>query len=625
MLLAGGAIACACSAVSAILQAIPVRDVVNAFGRNEDLAYYFQQAGIVALLGVFTVVTNLFSRALFARAAFREVSEIQASLFTRLITMPLFFFTTVKPGAIVSRVTNDVLGMETKLTQVVPSVISSGVSLISVAVVLATVNPLFVLVLLIAPLALLPIRYAEKKINQLIERSFAATREMASVVGSTMSLGGALLTRQSGRTQDEIEEFRRVAGELSGASVQSQEWRARIAAIFGLVFALVTSASIILCAYVSQSGSVSSGDLVLVFIYALTVREPIMSLIDTRYPLLRARMARDRVAAVMDSEVEATPELWTDDFELRTSATGPEPADSVHEGLAATLRDVSYQYPDPASYSIPGLSHAGEALEIAGLPLAKAEKVMLAGPSTHQRKTAVKGLDLDIGAGEFIGVVGPSGSGKSTLSLLLSGLVLPDSGTVTLAGSPTSTQNHQQLAQNVALITQDTHIIHGSIKRNLLYSAPNASEIDIEEALRAAQMWNVIQGMPEGIETEIGENGHRLSGGERQRLAVARSLLRNPALIVLDEPTAHLDVETEREVKDALRSALRGRASVMIAHRLSTVVDADRIVVMENGTVAGIGTHKELLHGCEIYRRMFAGQEQSDDMVPEPLNSSGSL
>ncbi|WP_458113829.1 ABC transporter ATP-binding protein/permease [Arthrobacter sp. R1-13] len=595
------------------MQAIPVRDVVNAFGREEALGYYVEQATFVALLGVFTVIMGLCSKSLFARAAFREVSEVQSSLFAKLIAMPLLFFTTVKPGAVVSRVTNDVLGMETKLTQVLPSVISSVVSLVSVAVVLMTVNPIFLLILLIAPIALLPIRYAEKRINQLIDQSFAATREMAALVGSTMSLGGAVLTRQSGRSEDEIAEFQKVAVELSMTSVQSQDWRAKISASFGLVFALITSVSIVLCAYASQTKSVSPGDLVLVFIYALTIREPVMALIDTRYPLLRARMAKERVAAVLDHEVQS-PILISSSSDAGHALSG-RPQAPKDEQIIAALTDVTFRYPNADAYSIPGLSHAGEALEIAGLPLTKSEKVNTPHSDKQESRTAVSKLSLSVAAGEFIGVVGPSGSGKSTLSLLLSGLVLPDSGTVTIAGSPTHSQSHQELAQSVALITQDTHIIHGSIRKNLLYSAPLADETQMENALRAAQLWNLVQGMPQGIETEIGENGHRLSGGERQRLAVARSLLRDPAIVVLDEPTAHLDVETEREVKEALRVALRGRASVMIAHRLSTVVDADRILVMDNGSIVGSGTHQDLLLTCEIYRRMFSVQEQPDDTM----------
>jgi ATP-binding cassette, subfamily B, bacterial len=332
---------------------------------------------------------------------------------------------------------------------------------------------------------------------------------------------------------------------------------------------------------------------VLFALYVRQLQAPFSSVVGLRYPAIRAGIAFTRVYDVLEAEVAAD--------ERGSSSTEP----LVGRPAVLRLEGVSYSYPATDEVSIPGLSRTGQAVGVGWTPLVglRADD---AAPRSNRRRRILDDVSFELGAGRHLALVGESGAGKSTIAHLAIGLLLPDDGRVLLNGVDTRLLSYKELAGVIGYIAQDTYVLHEKVRENLLYAHVDATRADLDAALRVARFDRVVDRLPDGMETVIGEKGHRLSGGERQRLSIARAVLRRPQLVVLDEPRSQLDAATESEIKVALSEALFETAVLTIAHRLSTVIDADQILVLDGGTIVESGTHDApILRGgrySELYR-----------------------
>jgi ATP-binding cassette subfamily B protein len=588
--------------VAPLFQVLLLRSIIDALvaGGAMGSEVTWQIAGMLAL-GLVAVWSTFAASVMSARAAGVAIAGMQSAMFRRLTTMPIHFYTTVRPGAIVSRLTSDAIGAEAMYTSVIPVVVSSVTTIVTSVAIVAFVDPRLVLLLIAVPAAIFYVRKAESRINEIITRSFDVTKELASSAETFVSRDGAILARQNGRTAREQAQFEEKASELASLSAATRRAAATAGASYGTAFVVITAGALAMGVGLATTQSVTVGSVILVVLYLQQLQAPVQALLGTRYPKMRASIALDRVEAVL----AASP--GNPASSDGAPAEGPNSAEPSTTALR--IDGVRYRYPAVSSYLIEGLSHAGDALSIPWLPISGmsgddgvTDDPGRRGPASGN---ALDGLCLSVGRGEVVAVVGPSGAGKSTLAGIASGLVRPDEGIVEIGGVTIAELDEHRRASLVAYIPQEPYVLHASVRDNLRYAKPGASDAELMEVCNKVALDGLVRQLEDGLDTVIGEKGHRLSGGERQRLAIARAALKQPALVVLDEPTAHLDTATESRVRASM-GELFGQAGVlMIAHRLSTVRDADRIVVVDGGRIVQSGRHEELVEDPRGSYRML--------------------
>ncbi|MBO0899405.1 ABC transporter ATP-binding protein [Cellulomonas sp. zg-ZUI222] len=599
--------------VAPLFQVLLLRAVVDGLieGRTGTAQAFGQIAGMAGL-GLLGVWMTWAARVTATAAAGRVIADLRSAMFRRLTTMPIHFYTTVRPGAVVSRLTNDVNGAEEMYTSVIPVVVSSVTTIATSLVIVAFIDPRLVLLLVVIPVAIAYVRKAEARINELIAKSFDVVKELSSTAETFVSRDGAVLARQNGQTAREQATFQERSAALADLSTGISRAAATSGASYGTAFVLITSGALATGVWLVTEQGITVGSVILIVLYLQQLQAPVQALLNTRYPRMRSSIALDRVEAVLGAEpardrAAEAPAPGTVD-------TPPADAAGADDGRAAPApalrtRDLRFRYPPVSAYSIDGLSHAGDALSIPWLPLVGLsgdDGMRDVGGGRDGAGDALDGIDLTVGRGEVVAVVGASGAGKSTLATVIAGLVDADSGIVEVDGRPLAALDEQQRAGLIAYIPQDPYVLHASVRENLRYAKPDATDDELLAVCEQVALGDLVRGLDDGLDAVIGEKGHRLSGGERQRLAIARAALRRPALVVLDEPTAHLDTATEHRVRTAMSTLFDGAGVVMIAHRLSTVRDADRIVVLEHGRITQEGPHDELAAVADGgYRRLL--------------------
>jgi ATP-binding cassette, subfamily B, bacterial len=579
------------AAVVPILQVLVLREFIDSLSQNEESRRFTWLLSAFCALSLLGTLMRFLSSTLSAALAYRIIAGLQRRMFDRLTSMPLGFYTTVRPGAVVSRMTNDVNGIEAMYTEVLPAIVSSTVAIAVSAVLIATVEPLVLLLVLLVPVLLVVVRQAESHINSLISTSFDITRHIANSAESLVSKDGILLARQNGRTADERQRFFSLTHESSTTSRHIARFAATANASYNATFGIMTAVALGTCVWLAVQGRLSIGEVVMTALFVQQLQAPVQTLLGTRYPKLRARVAFDRVFEVLDSKIVPDRKALIHD---RLPAEGSSlVSGSSTSDVKLSMQRVSYTYPPVSEYSIDGLSQMGEAISIPWLPMTGFTATD-ADTSADQGRQVLFDFDLDIRAGQVKAIVGSSGSGKSTVALLAAGMIEPTKGRIEIAGRDLDGMSHADLASRVAFITQDTFVLHDSIRANLKYAKPDATDQEIIDACAAARLLTFVENHDDGLDAMVGEKGHRLSGGERQRLAMARALLKEPEIVILDEATAHLDHRTEGEVMEAVLAAFASKAVLVIAHRLRTVTRADEIVVLESGVVVQRGPYAAL-------------------------------
>ena len=526
--------------------------------------------GLITLLAGFLVVAAL-GDAVFAivqrwlSSSIGEglIYDLRVALFDKVERMPIAFFTRTQTGSLISRLNNDVVGAQTAVTSTLGSVVSNIVVLATTLAAMAALEwRLTLLSLVVLPLFIAPAKRVGMRIGAIAHRQMELNAEMNTQMTERFNVAGAMVVKLFGRREREVAEFSRRAAGVRDTGVKAALYGRVFFVALGLVGAMGAAAIYGLGAHLVVSGSITAGTLVAMASFVTRIYQPLTGLTNARVEVMTALVSFDRVFEVLDAPVAIVDR--------------PGAYDLVDPRGEIEFDDVVFRYPPASAASVGSLESA-------------------TAPSTDPDVDVLKGVSLRIAAGETVAVVGSSGSGKSTLASLVPRLYDVTSGAVRIDGHDVRDLTGDSLHDAIGVVAQDPHLFHESIESNLMYARPDATREQMVAACRAARIHDTIAALPDGYATLVGERGYRLSGGEKQRLAIARMLLKDPAIIVLDEATSHLDNENEALVQDALDEALSGRTALVIAHRLSTVRDADRIVVLDGGRIVEQGTHDQLM------------------------------
>jgi ATP-binding cassette subfamily B protein len=552
-------------------------------------------AGAVAALAVFQAVVTFAIRWLSAWIGESVVYDLRTQVFTHVQRQPIAFFTRTQTGSLVSRLNSDVVGAQQAITSVMSSLVSN---VLTVAAILATMFYLSWVITLIAvvliPAFILPVRTFARGLQRLTRETMQLNAEVGAMMTERFNVAGALLVKLFGRPREEAQAFARRAARVRDIQVTQatfgQVWFIVLAMLASLAGAVVYGVGGVLV----LDRAFQLGTLVALAALLGTAYAPIMGLSGVQVGVMTALVSFDRVFEVLDLEPLIRDRPGAVPLPDRMTATGP---DGPRDGAAPDIEfdHVSFRYPSPGEVS-----------------LASLESVALPAPERSASAARVlHGVSFTAPSGRLTALVGPSGAGKTTITALTARLYDPDQGAVRIGGHDLKEVTLESLRDVVGVVTQDPHLFHDTIRANLLYARPSAAEPELIEVCQAAQIWDLIAGLPDGLDTVVGDHGHRLSGGEKQRVALARLLLKAPSVVVLDEATAHLDSESEAAVQQALKHALAGRTSLVIAHRLSTIRQADQILVVAGGRIVERGTHAELLASGGLYADLchtqFAG------------------
>ncbi|WP_245706811.1 ABC transporter ATP-binding protein [Austwickia chelonae] len=550
-----------------LLRAVVDRGVLQG---DERLVILLSVAvALVALVEAGLTVAQRWQSALIGEGL---IFRLRTEVFNHVCAQPLAFFTRTRTGALVSRLNSDVIGAQQAFTSTLSAVVSNVVTLMVIVGTMAVLSwPLTLASLALFPLFLLPARRMGGRLSALTRESMNLNADMATRMTERFDVAGALLVKLFGRPSQE-------SGEYAARAAAVRDIGVRIAVNRSVFMASLTFVAAVATAVVYGSGGLlaARGHLTVGTLLALTallarLYTPLIALSNVRVDVLTALVSFERVFEVLD----LVPAVQESADPVVLPAGAPE----------LVFEKVCFRYPSAGEVSLPSLE-GGEDADRRGT-----------GP-------VLEGIDFRMAPGSLVALVGPSGAGKTTITSLVSRLYDPTSGTVRLNGVDLREVSTASLRDVVGVVTQDAHLFHDTIRSNLTYARPGATSQDLERVLRSAQIWDLVEQLPAGLDTVVGDRGHRLSGGEKQRLAIARLLLKEPGLLVLDEATAHLDSGSEAATQRALEAALVGRSALVIAHRLSTVRHADLILVVDGGRVVQRGTHEELLAEGGLYAHL---------------------
>ena len=506
------------------------------------------------------------------------IYDLRVALFDKVQQMPIAFFTRTQTGSLISRLNNDVVGAQTAVTSTLGSVVSNVVVLITTLAAMLTLEwRLTMLSLVVLPLFIIPAKRVGVKLQTIAREQMGLNAEMNTQMTELFNVSGALLVKLFGRHNEEVGAFSRRAGRVRDIGIRSALYGRIFFVALGLVGAVGAAAIYGVGAHLVVDGGITAGTLVAMAAFVQRIYQPLTGLTNARIEVMTAFVSFERVFEVLDAPVSIQD--------------APGAVDLVNARGELELRNVTFRYPPGHSVSIASLEAAGVMQGV--------------DPDTD----VLQNISLHVQPGETIALVGVSGAGKSTLASLIPRLYDVTSGSILIDGQDVKHLTQRSVQNAIGVVSQDPHLFHESIGANLRYAKPDATDDELRAACEGAQIYDTISSLPEGFNTLVGERGYRMSGGEKQRLAIARLLLKDPAIMILDEATSHLDNENEAAVQEALEEALRGRTALVIAHRLSTVRHADRIVVLDAGHLVEEGTHEELMERNGLYAaQVHAGE-----------------
>lgn len=559
------------------------------------------------------------------------IYDLRRALYQHVQRMSLRFFTQTRTGELMSRLNNDVVGAQSAVTGTLVTIITNLIALVStLAVMLALEWRLTLLGLAILPLFVLPARRVGRVLRQLRRRSLELNAEMNATMNETLNVSGALLVKLFGREKRELDKFSQHAAEVRDIGVRSAvvgQWFFRA---LGIVSAIGTAVVYWVGGQLVLEGTFSVGTIVAFANYLGQLYGPLMSLTNAPVEFAQSMVSFERVFEALDIpiEIEEQPgatRLAQVRGRVEFQRVGFSYA-RLGQNQPAGLTEVTRFGWSPDNTTLlkrgrqkeNGRPLVSEPPSGNGQPDGRDMEIELetAAPNKHWE---LKDVGFTIEPGQLVALVGPSGAGKTTITYLIPRLYDPTDGRILLDGHDIKTLTLETLAEHIGMVTQETYLFYDTIRANLLYARPEATEAEMVAAAKAANIHDFIMGLPERYDTVVGERGYRLSGGERQRVAIARVILKNPRILVLDEATSHLDSLSEALIQEALQRVMRGRSSLVIAHRLSTILAADKILVMEGGRLVETGTHEELLAESGLYASLYETQfRQRQDLQDLP-------
>lgn len=530
-------------------------------------------AGIAVLDALFNVIGRWFS----ARIGEGLIFDLRTQLFSHVQSQSVAFFTRTQTGSLISRLNSDVMGAQQAFTSTLSSVVSNTFTLILVAGTMFFLSwQITLLSLILLPLFIYPTKWVGRKIQQLTRQSFDLNAKMSSTMTERFNVSGAILVSLYGNPASESKLFSERARKVADIGIHMGMLNRLFFTSLTSVAAVATAFAYGFGGHMAINGSISVGTLLALTALLARLYGPLTALSNVRVEVMTSLVSFERIFEVLDLH-PMVKDL-------------PGASELNSEPITVELRDLHFSYPKAEEISLASLES-----------VAKQETV--------ETGEILKGISFTAQAGTLTAIVGPSGAGKTTLSALIPRLYDVTHGSILFNGSDIREFTLQSLRDRIGVVAQDPHLFHETIAENLRYAKSDATDQELMEACKAAQIWSLIESLPNGLDTMVGERGHRLSGGEKQRLAIARMLLKSPSVVILDEATAHLDSENEELVQVALKSALQGRTSLVIAHRLSTVMDADQIIVIDDGEIVESGKHSELMKSGGLYSELFSRQD----------------
>ena len=600
------------SAVTGVAVPLLLRSIVNGILRR-DTALVLWIAGIVLALAVVGALLSIVQRWFSSRIGEGLIYDLRTQVFRHVQQQPIAFFTRAQTGSLVSRLNSDVIGAQQAITSTLSSVVSNVLSLILVLGTMLYLSWLVTVVsLVLLPVFVIPARLVGRRLQRLTRESMQLDAELGSTMTERFNVAGAMLVKLFGRPGDEAQVFAGRAARVRDIGVVQAMYGGTLFIALSLLASVATAVVYGLGGGLVIHGAFQLGTLVALTALLGRLYGPITSLSNVQVDVMTALVSFDRVFEVLDlkpliaDQPGAVPLRRTAVASTAVaSTTVASTAVGSAGGNGGTSAAPAIEF-DHVSFRYPAASEVS---------LASLESIAV---KVHERDTGpddvLHNVSFTAPSGQLTALVGPSGAGKTTITHLVARLYDPSEGAVRIGGQDLREVTLDSLHDVVGTVTQDAHMFHDTIRANLVYARPSASEDELIEACRSAQIWEMISLLPDGLDTVVGDRGYRLSGGEKQRLAIARLLLKAPSVVVLDEATAHLDSESEVAVQRALKTALAGRTSLVIAHRLSTIREADQILVIDAGRIHERGTHEELLASgglyAELYHTQFAGQER---------------
>ncbi|WP_295694146.1 ABC transporter ATP-binding protein [Lapillicoccus sp.] len=567
-------------AVVLVASPLLLRDIVDLGVTRKDSGVVVRLALVVALLSVVDAGLTVWQRWYSARIGEGLIYDLRAQVFSHVLRQPIAFFTRAQTGSLVSRLNSDVIGAQAAFTTVLSSVVSNAVSLVLIVIAMASLSWQLTLgALVLVPFFIIPARVMGKRLAGLSNMQMNLNADMGTRMTERFNVAGALLVKLFGNPHREDEEYAVRAAAVRDSGVRIAMNRTVFLVGLSLVASLATAMVYGFGGVMAVNGTLTIGTLLALAALLARLYAPLTALSNVRVDIMTALVSFARVFEVLDLEPLVQE--------------APDATDLPDEPLEVQLKHVAFRYPSADEVSLASLEAPGTGDRGAG-------------------DLVLHDISFTAHPGQLVALVGPSGAGKTTITSLVSRLADPTAGAVLVGGRNLRDVSMQSLHDSVGVVTQDAHLFHDTIRANLAYARPEATEEQMWDALRAAQVSQLVETLPGGLDTVVGDRGHRLSGGEKQRLAIARLLLKGPRVVVLDEATAHLDSESEVAVQRALDAALAGRTSIVIAHRLSTVRGADQILVVEHGRIIERGTHTELLARRGLYADLYETQFASD-------------
>jgi len=565
------------SAILAVATPVLAGRVVNAIIDGKESSVVVGLAVVIAGIAIAEAGIGLLTRWLSATIGEGLILDLRTTVFDHVQRMPIAFFTRTRTGALVSRLNNDVIGAQRAFSDTLSGVVSNIVTLILTLVVMLGISwQITMLALLLLPVFVVPARRMGVRLAHLRREAANHNAAMSAQTTERFSAPGATLVKLYGRPMAESREFATRAGRVRDIGVRSAMLQSVFVTALTLVSALALALVYGLGGFYALRGRLDAGDIVALALLLTRLYAPLTALASARVEVMGALVSFERVFEVLDLEP-----LIAEKPDARPVPPGP---------VSLEFDSVRFSYPSADKVSLASLE------EVAVL-------------DTRGGVEVLHGISFRAEPGEMVALVGSSGAGKSTIAQLVPRLYDVDNGSVRLNDVDVRDLTTESIRETVGMVTQDGHLFHESIRANLVLAQPQASDAELWDALRRARLEGVIAALPDGLDTVVGERGYRLSGGERQRLTIARLLLAQPKLVILDEATAHLDSTSEAALAEALAEVLAGRTVLVIAHRLSTVRAADQILVIEDGRIIERGRHLELLaaHGRyeELYRTQF--------------------
>jgi ATP-binding cassette, subfamily B, bacterial len=585
-------------ALLAVIPPLLVRTLINDAIPSRSLRL-IDLIGLAAIgIALANAGLSLTQRWFSARIGEGLIFDLRTALFDHVQRQPLAFFTHSQTGALTSRMNSDVVGAQRALTGTLGSVASNVIGLVTTLAAMFVLNWRITLVaLVVLPLFLAPARRVGKRLQAITRESMNLNAAMSTTMNERFNVAGALLVMLFGRRDRELAQFSDKAAKVRDIGIRSAMVGRMFFIALGLIGAVGTAVVYWLGARMVLDGRLQAGDVVALAAYVTQVYQPLTALTNARIEVMSAFVSFERVFEVLDH-----PSPITD---------RPGARDLIDPAGRVQFDHVRFSYPSADDSSIASLIGGGPSGG-PGSPSPNGRATAAAATSDGRRDGGRAAVLSDVtftaAPGELVALVGPSGAGKTTTAMLVARIYDVDEGAVRIDGVDVRDLTLESLRGAIGLVAQDPHLFHDSILANLRYAKPDATLEEVTAACRAARILDLVESLPEGWDTVVGERGYRLSGGEKQRLAIARLLLADPAIVILDEATAHLDSESEVHIQEALAEALAGRTSLVIAHRLSTIVRADRILVLDRGRVVEQGTHATLLAAGGLYAELYETQ-----------------